>query len=251
MPDVFISHIGEDGNDARNLAEQLRHARYSTWYYERDARSGLSYVSQVMTSIEESQAFIIIISNGAFSSPQIDAELLHAFEKMKSILPLLKNMTFADFERQRPDWKFQLRGQVARLLPGATTHDLISDLEAMGIRPSQAVTDIHPPQPVPASEEQILVRLRLIPPEENHREFVSLALSGELHCSYRVSEGGGSFSAPYTAHITALAGGLFVIIREVSRDAIVQLELESDGRSWESRPLLVDAVPAHIFRKTD
>jgi hypothetical protein len=197
-----------------------------------------------MGAIEESKVVIIIISNDAFSSPHMDAELLHAFECEKAILPLVKNMTFEDFQRQKPVWKFRLRGRVAKPLRISnrteTNADLISDLKTMGVHPSQGVQ---------RSKDQILVRLRLLAPEEDLGEFVTLARSGKLDCSYRILDCNSStFSAPNAAQIAMLPGGLFVIIREISRDALIELSLNSDGRSWKSHPLTVDAVPAQLFR---
>ena len=61
MADIFISHVEEDGEIAVALAEGLEAAGYTTWYYERDTVPGPPYLVQVRKSIEEAQAFVLLI----------------------------------------------------------------------------------------------------------------------------------------------------------------------------------------------
>jgi hypothetical protein len=58
-----------------------------------------------LPGISAGSSLSLIISNGSLTSHQVDRELVYAFEKGKQLLPLLKDVTFDEFEHARPEWK--------------------------------------------------------------------------------------------------------------------------------------------------
>lgn len=239
MSEVFISHVQEDGAVALRLATDLLNAGYATWYYERDAIAGTSYLRQVMEAIGQCEVFLVIISPASLASIHVDRELTHAYEKGKHLLPLLSGLTFGDFELQKPDWKFALGPTVASLLPSTTGSDITRALKSMGIDPRGAVRASDP-------EDEILVRLE-IGPNEIAREIKPLLFAPELHCTYRMVANGSEHSAPCS--ILAMLGGLFVTVPQVPRSAMIQLEVSYRGRSWVSAFLRVDTVFTPLLRE--
>ena len=61
MSHIFISHVEEDAEIAREIADSLESAGYSTWYYERDTIPGASYLMQVTEAIDRCQAVVLLV----------------------------------------------------------------------------------------------------------------------------------------------------------------------------------------------
>ena len=237
MSDIFISHTEEDGPEAIGLASGLEEAGYSTWYYERDATPGLSYLQQVVEAIGQCQVLMLIISKVSVTSNQVDRELIHAFETRKGLIPLLKDVTFVEFERLKPDWKLVLGPSVAEPLSNSnvdiTVQRLIHALEGIGVQAAQEEGSRHEPS-------DVFVRIRL-EPQHLLNEFRPFVGSGSPKCSYRlVLEG--DVGPWLSARIVVLNGGLFVNLREVPSEALVQLEVAHKGRTWKSQFVAVAII---------
>jgi len=143
MPELFISHVAEDETECKILAELLEKEGYRVWYYERDSLPGRTYVEQIVTAIEGVGAFLLFVSKETLVSAQVDREVVSAFQKNKPILPILKDLTNENFQKQRPTWdhmlgattKLVMSGQISQMIPILT-----AGLSAMGILPHCGLT---------------------------------------------------------------------------------------------------------------
>lgn len=139
MSDVFISHVEEDGEVGVMIAEGLAAAGYTTWYYERDSYPGPDYLEQIDRAISESHAVIVVISPTALASQQVEDEVKWAREQGKRFIPVLKGISWAEFQNRRPRWRMALGIATAVSVPsegvGAILSRVIRGLEELGIRP--------------------------------------------------------------------------------------------------------------------
>ena len=87
MADVFISHVEEDFTRVREIAPRLESAGFTTWYYERDCVPGPSYLRQAGDAVDQSQAFLLIISTYSLSSHEVTTEIVRAHQRNKPFLP--------------------------------------------------------------------------------------------------------------------------------------------------------------------
>jgi hypothetical protein len=111
--DVFISHVEEDSNIATEIAQCLEKAGYTTWYYERDSVPGTSYLAQVGESIDWARAVLLIISESSLSSYQVNNEVIRAYETGKPFIPVLRNISYVEFQRRHQVWRQALVGSTA------------------------------------------------------------------------------------------------------------------------------------------
>ncbi len=139
MSHIFISHVEQDADVALELALLLEESGYPTWCYEVDAVPGLTYLLRTGRAVEEADAFLLLISNHSMSSPQVTKEVVHAHEKGKQFIPVLRGITHMEFQERQPEWRQAVGaaasiglppGGVARILPRIT-----EGLEALGIHP--------------------------------------------------------------------------------------------------------------------
>ncbi len=226
MSDIFLSHVEEDGQEVKDLAEGLEKAGYSAWYYERDAMAGTSYLTQVVEAINECQVLLVMISEGSLNSHQVDRELTHAFEKGKQLLPLLKDVTFAEFERQRPDWKMALGPSVAEPI---SRHGVTQQVERLVLALTRmGVSGTHD-RGAEATPKTVFARIQLGPDDLLHE----LAFNKDLTCSYQLLLEGEAQPWQATAVVREI-GGLFVILREAPLGALVRVRVSSGTENWES-----------------
>ena len=92
MRDILISHVAEDASVATEIATALEGAGYTTWHYERYSSLGVSHLIQTSKAIEESKAFVLIISNGSLSSNEVTSEIEFLRSKNKPLFPTLHNI---------------------------------------------------------------------------------------------------------------------------------------------------------------
>ena len=102
---VFISYVEEDGAIASEIAQKLEERAYNIWYYERDSIPGESYLTQVGEAIDKAAVVLLIISPASIRSQQVTNEIIRAYEGGKPFLPLLHNVTHAEFQRSQPQWR--------------------------------------------------------------------------------------------------------------------------------------------------
>jgi eukaryotic-like serine/threonine-protein kinase len=151
MPDLFISHVEADSSVALRIAEGLEAEGYSTWCYEHQGLPGVSYLEQTGSAIENSRAFILLISPTSLTSKQVDSEVVRAHECGRPFVPILLGMSHAEFQQQKPGWR-QAVGSATSIqisLPDlvAALQRLVLGLRMLGIEPStgQRATDADSP----------------------------------------------------------------------------------------------------------
>lgn len=117
MSYLFISHIEEDRSLAEEMASCLEHEGYKVWYYERDSLPGPSYLVQTAKAIEQSLAVIVIISPQSLNSNQVTKEVVRAHEAGKPFIPILQNLSHAEFQRLQPEWREAIGSSASVRIP--------------------------------------------------------------------------------------------------------------------------------------
>jgi peptide/nickel transport system substrate-binding protein len=144
LADIFISHVEEDGREALEIALGLEEAGYSTWTYEIDSVPGSSYLLKTRQEIDKSKIMIFLISRDSLSSSQIESEVIHAHEEHKGFIPLLKDVSFAEFKNRRPDYAQVIGARTTINIPKSGTGLLIprlaEGLKSLGINPRSKST---------------------------------------------------------------------------------------------------------------
>jgi len=139
MSDVFISHVEEDSDVALELALRLEEAGYRTWSYEIDSMPGPSYLIQTGRAIEQSQAVVLIISKRSLSSNQLTREVVRAHESGKHFVPVLRDVSHAEFQSRQPEWREAIGAATSIRIPqegvAAILARLIDGLKALGVHP--------------------------------------------------------------------------------------------------------------------
>jgi len=139
--DIFISYVEEDARIVLQLAEGLEAAGYTTWYYERDSLPGPSYLLQIIQAIEQSQAFLLVISPDSLGSHQVTREIERAHEIGKPFVPVLFNITHVDFQQRQLLWNQALGTATSISIQpediGVTLPRIVAGLKALGIQPSE------------------------------------------------------------------------------------------------------------------
>src|ERR1017187_340934 len=148
MKTLFLSHVEEDETLALELAKELETAGYSTWCYERDSLLGQSYLLNTRRGIDESKAFLLLVSVHSMGSRQVDVELEHAHEESKTIFPVLVGMKDADYKKRNPKWAQIVGTSVSIAITPATVRPVAQriaiGLDTMGISASPATVASSP-----------------------------------------------------------------------------------------------------------
>ncbi|MCK5718921.1 MAG: TIR domain-containing protein, partial [Thiomargarita sp.] len=89
MTDIFICYDRYDQTIRDNVIQSLsRHAK-TTWAHDRDIQKGADYQREIEVGIENADNFFYFISPHAVVSEYCQAELKHAIQYNKRIIPLL------------------------------------------------------------------------------------------------------------------------------------------------------------------
>jgi hypothetical protein len=145
VSEIFISHVEEDEGIALEIARELEAAGYRTWYYERDADPGPSYLIQVHRAIERCRAIVIVISPAAVRSNQMTVEVVRGHEAGKPFLPVRSGITHSEFQRSQQEWRMALGASASLAVPSegvvAVVPRLIRGLQGLGIEPGAGGPD--------------------------------------------------------------------------------------------------------------
>jgi hypothetical protein len=138
---IFISHVEEDEPIARDLAQGLEEAGYGTWYYERDSAPGPSYLIQTHDAIIAAGAVVLLVSADTLSRPhQVTPEVVRAHESHKPIVPLLIDVTDAEYKRRQPEWRQMIGSATSVAVPDAGVSAImprvLRGLQALGVMPA-------------------------------------------------------------------------------------------------------------------
>lgn len=138
--DIFVSHVEEDAEVALEITLGLEEAGHRTWCYEVDILPGL-YLTQVEHAVGCCPVFLLVISPDSLGSNQVTNELVRAYEdeKGKHFIPVLRDITDAEFKKRQPMWRQCLGAATSLAIPlGGITRlvpRILDGLKAMGIHP--------------------------------------------------------------------------------------------------------------------
>lgn len=104
----YIGHVAEESLLARQIGDQLEQKRYACWFYGRNAIPGVPFASQANAAIEQSQAFILLVSRSSMRSADFEREIEHAYSVGCPVLPLLIDISREEFEKLAPSWRRML-----------------------------------------------------------------------------------------------------------------------------------------------
>jgi hypothetical protein len=143
MSNIFIAHVEEDAAIALEIALGLEKAGYRTWCYEVDSVPGPSYLVRTGEAVAQSQAMVIVISPHSLGSSQVTKEVVRAHESAKHFIPILRDITHAEFQKRQPEWREAIGSATSIRIPseGVTAVlPLITDgLKSLGIQPGAKV----------------------------------------------------------------------------------------------------------------
>lgn len=91
MSHVFISYSRRDSEFAKQLNDELKHNKFSTFFDTSDIDPGEPWKTRILEAIETCSAFVIILSYQSARSDWVMRELLCAKECKRQIFPLLKD----------------------------------------------------------------------------------------------------------------------------------------------------------------
>ena len=128
LHDIFISYTEADSDTVSELAKGLEKAGYHTWYYERDSLPGPAYLKQVIENINSSKILLVIISVDSLLSTQVYNEITYAHENQKPFMPVLKNITHAEFQQRKPDWRMILGAYTTIRIPNSGVDQILDKI---------------------------------------------------------------------------------------------------------------------------
>ena len=144
MADIFISHVEEDASLAIDIVEAIEHRGFSAWYYERDTVPGRSYLLQIGEEIDACKAVMLLISSYSLSSHQVTQEVIQAYEKKKPVIPLLVDISHAEFQARQPEWRAALGATASIRIPQEGVNRIIRQitkgLSTLAIEPAEHTT---------------------------------------------------------------------------------------------------------------
>ena len=85
---AFISHASGDRVTASRICADLEATGFRCWIAPRDVRPGRDYASEIISGIEASKAFVLVLSDDANRSPFVQAEVERAYSKGKPVFPI-------------------------------------------------------------------------------------------------------------------------------------------------------------------
>jgi hypothetical protein len=140
MSHIFIAHVEEDADVALKIALGLEEAGYKTWCYEIDSLPGPDYLQKTGEAIEQSGAVVVIISPHSLGSNQVTNEVVRAYEERKRLIPLLRDITHAEFQQRQPVWRQAIGAAASVRIPKDGIAVLITQvtegLKSLGIKSS-------------------------------------------------------------------------------------------------------------------
>lgn len=86
---AFLSHATQtDGACAKALVQQLEFAGTSCWIAPRDIPAGADWNGAILSAIDACGAMLVLVSDASLQSPFVKAEVQHALDKRKPVLPI-------------------------------------------------------------------------------------------------------------------------------------------------------------------
>ncbi len=88
-PYIFLSYASSDRARALHLADLLEASRVAVWIDRKSIAGGTSWSAEIVRGIEQCAALIVLLSEAAVASPNVQQEIQLAWESRKPILPVL------------------------------------------------------------------------------------------------------------------------------------------------------------------
>jgi hypothetical protein len=85
---AFISHAKGDAKKAQEIAASLEERGLKCWIAPRDVRAGRSYGDEIITGIENSRSFVLVLSRASNDSAFVAREVERAVSKKKPIFAI-------------------------------------------------------------------------------------------------------------------------------------------------------------------
>ena len=85
---LFVSHASPDSDTAHSLVSELEANGHSCWIAPRDVRAGYDFRAEIVDALKSASGFMVLISQGANSSPHVLREVAMAEQYGKRIVPL-------------------------------------------------------------------------------------------------------------------------------------------------------------------
>jgi TIR domain len=92
-PLIFVSYASQDVELAEALVRTLEQQGFRCWIAPRDVDPGTLYADAIIAGINQSTAFVLILSESAVASRHVGKELERASSKRKPILVLRMDKT--------------------------------------------------------------------------------------------------------------------------------------------------------------
>ena len=86
--DVFISHSSKDKHVADAICAVLERRGLRCWIAPRDVTPGASWGAEIVAAIENSHLMVLVVSEAANGSPQIEREVERAIHLGRTVIPL-------------------------------------------------------------------------------------------------------------------------------------------------------------------
>ncbi|NIM10569.1 MAG: TIR domain-containing protein, partial [Candidatus Aminicenantes bacterium] len=137
---IFISHSSKDDEFVEALGKSLEIQKFETWVDLRQLAPGDELETEIKQAIEQSRAFILVLSTNAFNSPWIQKEVKYALEVKKRkkqprdypVIPLL----LEGVEPAALNLYFEREpvGVKVKTGPGGIDEAMSKILEALGVK---------------------------------------------------------------------------------------------------------------------
>jgi len=128
MADIFISYAKEDASLAIEIVQTIEDRGFTAWYYERDSIPGRSYLLQTGEEINACSTVILLISSHSIVSYQVRQEVIRAYESNKPFMPLLVDISHAEFQQRQPEWRAAIGAAVSLRIPPEGVHRLLPQI---------------------------------------------------------------------------------------------------------------------------
>lgn len=108
MKNVFLSYSRLDKKFASKLVNDLHKNQILVWHDQTDIKPGSLWDNEIEKALENSDTFIVVISNNSINSKNVLDEISYAIEENKEIIPIkisncniplrMRRFQFLDFE---------------------------------------------------------------------------------------------------------------------------------------------------------
>jgi len=86
---IFLSHATDaDGARAKQLLAAIEAGGRKCWISSRDIKAGADWNGAILAAVEQCSVLVLLVSPASISSTFVKAEVQHAFEHGKRIIPV-------------------------------------------------------------------------------------------------------------------------------------------------------------------